>query len=152
MIAAEQDAEANASRARITAAADQEVAKAKGTIRREEAASMKVYRLAEAEAEAARIKAENARSEALMAMELEKARLEAMPGIVREMMKPAEKIKGININHVTGMGRGDGGGSGAQGAVDAILDMAVSLPAMKKIGDQIGINLDGVLPEDGKKG
>ncbi|MDU8944665.1 flotillin family protein [Ovoidimarina sediminis] len=151
LIAAEQDAEANAARARITAAADQDVAKVRGVIRREEAASMKVYRLAEAEAEAARIEAENARSEALVAMELEKARLEAMPEIVREMMKPTEKIKGININHVTGLGRSDGGGNGAAGAIDAILDMAVGLPAMKRIGEQIGVNLDGILPEEGKR-
>ncbi|MXQ07317.1 flotillin [Alphaproteobacteria bacterium GH1-50] len=155
LISARQDAEANAERARISAAADQEVAKVKGVIRREEAASMKVYRLAEAEAEAARINAENARSEALMAMEMEKARLEAMPQIVREMVKPAEKIKGININHVTGLDRaagGGGNGSPVGQTIDSILDMAVALPAMKKIGDSIGVNLDGVLPEDGKSG
>jgi len=28
--------------------------------------------------------------------------------------------------------------------------MAVALPAMKKIGDQIGVNLDGILPEEKK--
>ena len=145
LIAAEQDAEASAARARITAAADQDVAKAKGAILRDEAASMKIFRLAEAEAEAARIKAENARSDALAALEMEKARLAAMPEIVREMMKPVEKIKGININQVTGLGRDGGSGAGAQGAVDAVLDLAVGLPAMKKIGEQIGINLDGVL-------
>jgi len=38
-------------------------------------------------------------------MELEKARLEAMPKIVGEMVKPAEKIKSINVNHVTGVGQ-----------------------------------------------
>ena len=37
-------------------------------------------------------------------MELEKARLEAMPKIVSEMVKPAEEIKSINVNHVTGLG------------------------------------------------
>jgi uncharacterized membrane protein YqiK len=152
-MAARQDAEANAERARITSAADQEVAKAKGVIKREEAASMKVYKTAEAEAEAERIRAENTRSKELMSMELEKARLEAMPKIVAEMVKPAEKIRGININQVTGLGKSDGGGSTSPvgQTIDSILDMAVALPAMKKIGDQIGVNLDGVMPEDGKK-
>ena len=153
LIAAQQDAESNAERARITSLADQEVAKAKGVIRREEAASMKVYKMAEAEVEEARIKAENSRSDALVGLELEKARLAAMPSILSEMVKPAEKIKGININHISGLER-----SGASGppspvgqTIDSILDMAVALPAMKKIGDSIGVNLDGVFPEGGKK-
>ena len=114
---------------------------------------MKVYRLAEAEAEAAKIKAENSRSADLMALETERLRLEKMPTIISEMVKPAEKIKGININQVTGLGRGgDGETSSATGqAISSILDMAISLPAMKKIGDQIGLNLDG-LNVEGEKG
>lgn len=153
LMAARQDAEANAERARIISVVDQEVAKAKGVIRREEAASMKVYKTAEAEAEAERIKAENTRSKELVSMELEKARLEAMPKIVAEMVKPAEKIRGININHVTGLGKSDSGSSASpvSQTIDSILDMAVALPAMKKIGDQIGVNLDGVMPETDKK-
>jgi len=150
VMAAEQDAEANARRARITAEADQEVAKVKGVIRREEAASMKVYRLAEAEAEAAKIKAENSRSEAAMALEAERMRLDKMPAILAEAVKPAEKIKGININHVSGLGHGGGDGSATGQAMASILDLAVSLPTMKKIGDQMGINLDGVLPTEKK--
>lgn len=154
LIAAQQDAEANAEPARITAEADQEVAKGKGVIRREEAASMKVYRLAEAEAEEARIKTANGRSKELMTMEMEKARLAAMPGIVEQMVKPAEKIKGININHISGLEcSGEGGTPTPVGqTIESILDMAVALPAMKKIGDRIGVNLDGVLPDDDKKG
>lgn len=154
LLAAQQDAEANAERARIASAADQDVAKVKGVIRREEAASMRVYKLAEAEAEAARIKAENSRSDALVAMELEKAKLAALPGIVSEMVKPAEKIKGININHISGMERGGSAGASSPvgQTIDSILDMAVALPAMKKIGDSIGVNLDSVLPDDTPKG
>lgn len=153
MIAARQEAESNAERARITAAADQEVAKAKGAVKREEAAALKEVRLAEAEAEAARIKAENTRSEALMAMEMEKTRLAAMPAIVAEMVKPAEKISGIHINHISGLDRGSDrdGASPVGQTINSILDMAVALPAMKKIGDSIGINLEGVLPDKDKK-
>lgn len=152
LVAAKQDAEANAARARITAEADQEVAKVKGVIRREEAASMKVYKLAEAEAEAARIKAENSRSDASMALEAERIRLEKLPAIVSEMVKPAEKIKGININHISGLDRAnsEGAPSPVGQTIESILDMAVAMPAMKRIGDQIGVNLEGIVPEKDK--
>jgi uncharacterized membrane protein YqiK len=152
LLAARQDAEANATRARITAEADQEVAKVKGVIRREEAASMKVYQLAEAEAQAARIEAENGRSEAAMALEAERIRLDRLPAILGELVKPAEKISGISINHISGLDRsGNGPASPVSQTIESILDMAVALPAMQKIGDRIGVNLDGVLPEE-KKG
>ncbi|MFC0159342.1 flotillin family protein [Mameliella alba] len=152
LLAARQDAEANATRARITAEADQEVAKVKGVIRREEAASMKVYQLAEAEAQAARIEAENGRSEAAMALEAERIRLDRLPAILGELVKPAEKISGISINHISGLDRsGKGPASPVGQTIESILDMAVALPAMQKIGDRIGVNLDSVLPED-KKG
>ena len=92
---------------------------------------------------AARIKAENTRSEALMAMEMEKARLAALPGIVSELVKPAEKIKGISINHITGLDTPRQ--SPVEQTVGSILDMAVALPALKKIGEAVGVNLEGVM-------
>jgi len=70
------------------------------------------------------------------------------------MVKPAEKIKGISINHITGLGRGERGdapSSPVDQTVDAILDMAVSLPTLKKLGDAVGVNLEGVLPDDKAK-
>ena len=71
-----------------------------------------------------------------------------LPGIIGEMVKPAEKISGISINHVTGLSRSEGYEGTAASPVDhtvnAILDMAVSLPAMKRIGDAIGVNLDAL--------
>ncbi|MDF0602850.1 flotillin domain-containing protein [Psychromarinibacter sp. C21-152] len=149
-LAAEQEAEADAIRARVGAASDTEVAKARAEIRRGEAETMKFYRLAEAEAEAARIEAENTRSEALMAHETERMRLEKMPAILSEAVKPAEKIKGITINHVSGLGRdgSEGAGSPVDHTIHSILDLAVTLPAMKRIGDQIGVNLEGVMPPE----
>ena len=84
----------------------------------------------------------------------EKARLEAMPKIISEMVKPAEKINSINVNHVTGLG-GSGGSGGETGpkspvttAMDSIMDMAVQYPLMQKIGDQMGVSFDETL---GKK-
>ncbi len=143
LMAAEQQAEEEATRVRITSESDKVAAKARGIIEREKAETLKIKALAEAEGETARIKAENSRSEASAALELEKTRLAAMPGIISEMVKPAEKISGISINHVSGLGgNGTGTPSPMDQTVSSILDLAVGLPVMKKIGDAIGVNLE----------
>jgi hypothetical protein len=64
------------------------------------------------------------------------------------MMKPTEKIESIRINHITGFG-GTGSGGGAGGGdkavvnqvVDGILAMALQLPAVKKLGEEVGLNI-----------
>ena len=143
LVSAEQQAESEAARIRISSESDKVAANARGVIKREEAETLRIMKQAEADAAAAMIAAENGRSEANVALELEKTRLAAMPEIVGQMVKPVEKIKGISINHVSGLNRGEGGGSSAVGqTMDAIMDMAVSLPAMKKLGESIGVNLD----------
>lgn len=154
LIAAQAEAEADARRAEIAARSAKATAEDKAAARRAETEATKAGDLARAETTRARIEAENARSDALVAMELEKARLEAMPKIIGEMVKPAEKIKGISINQISG---GFGAGSGEGGtrppvnqALDSILEMAVQLPALKKIGESIGVNLEEGLP--GPKG
>jgi uncharacterized membrane protein YqiK len=151
LMAASQEAEAEAARVRISVEAEKLSARTKSEIRRGEAETLRIVRQAEADGEAARIAAENGRSPELAAMEMEKARLAALPGIVSEMVKPVEKIKGISINHITGLGRGGGEGGGAvDQTMNAILDMAVTLPALKKLGDAVGANLEGVAGDIGK--
>jgi hypothetical protein len=73
------------------------------------------------------------------------------------MMKPVEKIDSIRIHQVSGFGSSnpggggvasDGGGAGKAPVtqmMDSILGMALQLPAMKSIGDQIGIDLSGAI-------
>ena len=152
-IAAEADASTAAARAAIAAESDKATAKDKAAARREAAEAEKAVKLAEAEAIRARVEAENARTDALVAMELEKARLEAMPKIVGEMVKPAEKIKSINVNHVTGLG-GSSGDPGAKSpvtsAMDSIMEMAVHYPLLRKIGDQMGVSFDETLDRSKK--
>lgn len=154
LLAAVQEAEAQATRVRIVSESDKVAAKARGIIKREEAETLRFVKQAEADGEAARIAAENQRSPELVSMELEKARLAAMPVIVAEMVKPAEKIKGISINTINGLMRGSEGGdrpgSPVNQTVDAILDLAVSMPAMKKLGEAVGVNLEGILPAEKK--
>lgn len=137
---------AERSRCRLTVACAVFMATAadKTAAKREEAEAIKAMKLAETEASLAQINAENARSEAQVAMELELARLKAMPQILAEMVKPAEKITGISINQMTGFERnsGDSPTSPINQTVDAIMDMAVSLPALQKLGDRIGVAVD----------
>jgi len=149
-ISARADAQAAAARAAIAAESEKTTAKDKAAARREEAEAEKAVKLAEAEATRARIEAENARTEALVAMELEKARLEAMPKIVGEMVKPAEKINAINVSHVSGLGRSAGEAAPQTpvgSAMDAIMDMAVQYPLLKRLGDDLGVPLDDVLKD-----
>jgi uncharacterized membrane protein YqiK len=155
LMSAQQEAESAATRARIAAESERATAKDRRAAKEEEAMAMKAVDLAKAEASLAQINAENARSEAIVAMELEMARLESMPKIIAEMVKPAEKINGISINHISGMGRSEGdAGSKApvSQALDSIMDMAVQMPALKKIGDAVGVNIEEAIDSvmDGK--
>ena len=150
LLAAEEQAEAAAARARIEAASDRATAVDRRAAQAEEAEALRVTEAARAEAARARIEAENVRSDALIAMELEKARLEAMPRIVAEMVRPAEKIDRITVNHVAGLGR-DGERSGAGGSpigatVNSIMDMAVQMPSLTRLGEALGAAIAGADP------
>jgi uncharacterized membrane protein YqiK len=148
LVAAEQEAEAELRRVTISTESDQLAAKSRGIIKRAEAETLRIQKQAEADGEAARITAENQRSAELLSFETEKARLAALPQIIAEMVKPAEKITGISVNHISGLARTEGSerpASPVDHAVDAILDMAVTLPALKKLGETVGMNLESVL-------
>ena len=124
-------------------------AEAKATLER--AAAEKDQLLARAEGTAALVAAENAQTPELMRLKLDQDRLRALPQVVEHMLKPAEKIDSIRINHITGMGgaigsSGEGGDKSAiNQAVDGVLNMALQLPAVKKLGEEVGLNIaDGV--------
>jgi flotillin len=114
--------------------------------------------MAESEGRAALIKAENSRTESLMHLELERYRLDKMPEIIGQMMKPAEKIDSIRIHQVSGFGNAQapGGGAVVDGGsarapvtqvMDSILGMALQLPALKSIGESIGYDFSTALPK-----
>lgn len=107
---------------------------------------------AEAQGRAAEIAAENGISPEIIAMRLEEHKLNRLPEIMTQMMKPVEKIESIRINQIAGLGGGSAG-SGDSGGVDGafgsameqILGMAVRLPAMKQMGAEIGLDFDSNL-------
>jgi flotillin len=135
-------------------------AKAEAEATHTRAAAEKARMLAESEGSRALIDAENALSTPVLHMKLEQYRLDRLPEIMSHMMRPIEKIDSIRINHVSGFGASNGAGGSAGGAgsgdggggkppvtqvMDSILGMALQLPALKSIGDQIGVDLSGAI-------
>lgn len=107
---------------------------------------------AEAEGRRALVQAENGMSDSLMAMKTEQARLDALPKAISEMVKPAEKIESIRIHQITGLGQplgSDGNRAGERSAsnqaLEAILGMAVQLPALRKLGEELGLSMESSL-------
>jgi len=89
-------------------------------------------------------------------------RLDALPAIIAEMVRPAEKIDSIRINQISGLGgAGQGGDGSGQGtapvnqAFDAMLGAAMQLPVMTQLGKELGLNfengLSGVLDDEAPK-
>jgi flotillin len=80
-----------------------------------------------------------------------------MPEIVAQLMKPAEKIDSIRIHQLSGFGgapigapNGDAAGKPPINQVmDSILGMALQLPALKSIGDTIGLDFSTAISAPG---
>ena len=163
LIEAAREAERAATKVRVEAEAERAAAADRAEAKREEAQAeadaitiraeaKKQDMLAEAEGQRALVASENALDPAIIAMRLELAKLEAYPKLAAELVKPAEKIESIRIHQVSGFG-GATGANGANGhdkpvvnqALDSILGMAVQLPAMKKLGEELGLSLEGGL-------
>lgn len=162
LIEATKEAERQATAIRLAAEAEKDAAADRAAAVTEEAQAdanaltiraeaKKADMLAEAEGRHAIAGAENALSEEIIKMKLDIARLEALPAIVAEMVKPAEKIDSIKIHQVIGM-NGASGGEGTPGApvnqaLDSIMGMALQMPAMKKLGEELGLSMEGGLAE-----
>ncbi|MFT6024725.1 MAG: flotillin [Ascidiaceihabitans sp.] len=160
LIEAQKEAERRATAIRLEAAAEKDAASDRASAKLEEAQAdadativranaKKTDMLATAEGQTAIANSENELSADIIAMKIRLASLEAMPAIIAEMVKPAEKIDSIKIHQVTGMGGGHGTGdaSGNSGtpvnqALDSVLGMALQMPAMQALGKELGISLE----------
>lgn len=156
LIRAKEEAEVDDTRVASETGTIMAMAKAKAEATDIAATAKRIEMLAEAEGKRALVEADNGQSEQLMRLKLDMARIQTLPEVVSRMTKPAEKIDSIRINHISGMdgsggGKGKGkGGKGSDGApinqvVDSVLAMALQLPAIKKLGEDIGMNVgDGL--------
>lgn len=162
LIQAQEDAERQATAVRLSAEAEKEAASDRAAAKLEEAQAdaqaitvraeaKKTDLLATAEGQTAIANSENELSQEIIQMKIRLAQLEAMPGIIAEMVKPAEKIDSIKIHQVSGMGNGGTGGSGENAstggtpvnqALDSVLGMALQMPAMQALGKELGVSLE----------
>jgi uncharacterized membrane protein YqiK len=134
-------------------------AQAEAQAMRTRAEADRLRMLAESEGSKALISAENSRTESLMRLQLERYRLDKMPEIVAQMMKPVEKIDSIRIHHLSGMGAAPGSaGEGGHDrppvnqVMDSIMGMALQLPALKSIGDSIGVDFSSAIRTTSSEG
>lgn len=128
-----------------------EKAKADATAKTKASEAERASMEAEAAGRVALNQAENTLGDAVIRMRLEERKLDRLPEIMTQMMKPVEKIDSIKINQISGAGGvgGSGANDGVDGAfgaaMDQILGMAVRLPAMKQMGEEIGLDFDSNL-------
>jgi uncharacterized membrane protein YqiK len=158
VIAAQKEAEVQATGVKVQAEAEREAAENRAAAVREaaqaeadamtvKAEATKAEMLAQAEGQAAIVAADNAKSPEIIALQTRLAEYQMMPALAAELVKPAEKIEGIRINHLSGLGGQMGGaggsvtGGGSPDLMNAILGTAMNLPAFKEIGEQFGATL-----------
>jgi uncharacterized membrane protein YqiK len=84
-------------------------------------------------------RADNVLSQDARAGRLKEKVLERIEGIVRESVRPLEKIEGIKIFHVDGMGGGASGRNVTDEVIDSALRYRVQAPVIDSLMREIGI-------------
>lgn len=140
------NAQAEAQSAVETAKATLAEAEAKAQVSKMRLEALRATLSTKAEGKRALNEADNVLNAEIVALKADLAKLDALPRIVAQMVKPAEKINSINVHQISGLGSSSSG-AGAQKpvvnqALDSVMDMAVQLPALKKLGEELGMSID----------
>jgi uncharacterized membrane protein YqiK len=159
LIGASQEAEREAVQMRVSAQAEKSAAldraEARRLIAEGEAEAEKIRVLAaklryEIEAEGTRLmnEAQNMLEPDARVAALRMRVIEKLEAIIRESVKPLEKIEGIKIVQVSGLGGGgEGNGKGAAGITDDVLNSAlryrVQAPLIDQVMKEIGLQGGG---------
>ena len=153
--AAAEDARVRATEAaeRVITARESEIAKRRRTVEvmlaekqaeetRIAAEAERVRAAVEAEAQRMLNEAENVLTDQARYSLFRRKLLDRIEGIVRESVKPMEKIEGIRILQVDGLGN-SGGGNGGRSATDEVINSAlryrVQAPLINSILSDIGV-------------
>lgn len=122
LISAAKAAESEATRLKILAEAEKIASQDRADADRIAVSALEERYRVEAEGKQKLNEAENLRSDASRKSALHQRLVENLPAIIRESVKPMEKIEGIKILHVEGLpglsGAGGHGGGGGEGAGD----------------------------------
>ena len=151
LISASQDAERDALRIRVAAEAEKFAAADRGAAVRAEAEAWadgdKIRSIAakirhEVEAEGARLmnQAQNVLTPEARMSVMRMRLIDKMEGIIRESVKPMEKIEGIKILQVNGLGGGGGqmgSDAGGAGLADSLVNSALRFRAQAPLVDQL---------------
>ena len=89
-----------------------------------------------AEGQRLRNEAENVLSDDARAAALRSRLIDRLESIVRESVRPMEKIEGIRILHVDGLG-GAGGGEGHRSPIDEVIQSALRYRAQAPLIDEV---------------
>lgn len=158
LIVAAQDAERDALRITVAAGAEKAAANDRGAVVRAEAEALadadKIRSVAakirhEVEAEGQRLmnQAQNVLSPEARLSAMRARLIDKMEGIIRESVKPLERIEGIRILQVDGLAGGGGGGQGGGDVslADSVVNSALRFRAQAPLVDQLlrEIGIDG---------
>ena len=161
LIDAECLAEAEAARTRILASAEKDAAQDRADADRIAVTALEERLRVEADGKEKLNVAENLRSDASRKSALHKALVENLPAIIRESVKPMERIEGIKIVHVEGLpgmsgtstsgdtameggGGGGGGGNLAEQVVSSALRYRTQAPFVDTLLGEIGLTGDTI--------
>jgi len=166
LLEAQKIAEAEAAGEKILAEAEKAASKDRADADRIAVAALAERYKVDAEGKRKLNEAENLRSDASRRSALHRALVENLPSIIRESVKPMEKIEGIKILHVDGMpgfsgtggsggaGGGSGGGDGdgkgprdgnlADQVVSSALRYRSQAPFVDQLLNEIGLSADDV--------
>ncbi|HEY0075743.1 MAG TPA: flotillin domain-containing protein [Abditibacteriaceae bacterium] len=146
-VAAEAEKQASTNRA----AALREAAQGEADAERLRADAARARYAAEAEGKTAINEAENRLSPEVMAMQIKRAIIEALPNIIHEAVKPMEQIEGIKILQVNGLGDSSGGHGGngspasgnlAEDMVNSALRYRAQAPIVDNLLKELGMSGD----------
>ena len=118
------------------AAVDRLIAAKDADIARIAAEADKVTAAVAAEGQRLRNEAENVLSDDARAASLRSRLIDRLESIVRESVRPMEKIEGIRILHVDGLG-GAGGGEGHRSPTDEVIQSALRYRAQAPLIDEV---------------